>query len=61
MIEVAEQIFRQSGKSVVGIGVGATPDYASAQRLYPKLGYVEDGSGLHEGEWGGGWYLTKTI
>jgi GNAT superfamily N-acetyltransferase len=33
-------------KSVVGIGVGMTPDYGVAQRLYVKRGYVPDGNGL---------------
>ena len=31
---------------VAGIGVGMTPDYGPAQRLYPKRGYVPDGRGL---------------
>lgn len=61
LIAAAEAIARHSGKSVIGIGVGATPDYAIAQKLYPKLGYVEDGSGFHDDEWGGGWYLTKNL
>ncbi|MEM7125545.1 MAG: GNAT family N-acetyltransferase [Chloroflexota bacterium] len=61
MIECAEQIVRLSGKSVIGIGVGMTPGYEIAQRLYPKLGYVEDGSGFHNDEWGGGIYLTKSL
>ena len=33
---------------VIGIGVGLTPDYAAAQHLYPKLGYVPDGLGTHQ-------------
>jgi GNAT superfamily N-acetyltransferase len=36
--------------SVVGIGVGMTPDYGAAQRLYAFRGYVPDGMGLaHDG------------
>lgn len=31
---------------VAGIGVGMTPDYGAAQRLYVLRGYVPDGSGL---------------
>jgi GNAT superfamily N-acetyltransferase len=31
---------------VAGIGVGMTPDYGSAQRMYVKRGYVPDGRGL---------------
>ena len=33
--------------SVAGIGVGVTPDYGAAQRLYVLRGYVPDGRGLH--------------
>lgn len=33
--------------SVAGIGVGMTPDYGAAQRLYVLRGYVPDGHGLH--------------
>lgn len=33
--------------SVAGIGVGMTPDYGAAQRLYVLRGYVPDGLGLH--------------
>jgi GNAT superfamily N-acetyltransferase len=32
---------------IVGIGVGMTPDYGSAQRMYVKRGYVPDGRGLN--------------
>ncbi len=32
--------------SIAGIGVGMTPDYGVAQRLYVKRGYVPDGRGL---------------
>ncbi len=33
--------------SVAGIGVGMTPDYGAAQRLYVVRGYIPDGLGLH--------------
>ena len=33
--------------SIAGIGVGMTPDYGAAQRLYMLRGYVPDGRGLH--------------
>lgn len=33
--------------STAGIGVGMTPDYGAAQRLYALRGYVPDGLGLH--------------
>jgi GNAT superfamily N-acetyltransferase len=32
---------------VVGLGVGMTSDYGSAQRMYAKRGYLPDGRGLH--------------
>ncbi len=32
--------------SIAGIGVGMTPDYGAAQRLYILRGYVPDGHGL---------------
>lgn len=33
--------------NVVGLGVGMTSDYGSAQRMYAKRGYLPDGRGLH--------------
>lgn len=33
----------------IGLGVGLISDYASAQRLYFRLGYIPDGRGLHYG------------
>ena len=33
--------------NVAGIGVGMTPDYGAAQRMYVLRGYVPDGRGLH--------------
>ena len=35
---------------IAGIGVGMTPDYGAAQRLYVLRGYIPDGNGLHH--WG---------
>lgn len=32
---------------MAGIGVGMTPDYGAAQRLYVLRGYVPDGNGLY--------------
>lgn len=32
---------------VAGIGVGMTPDYGAAQKLYVLRGYIPDGLGLH--------------
>src|SRR5688572_20492402 len=36
-----------SVSTTAGIGVGMTPDYGAAQRLYVLRGYVPDGRGLH--------------
>ena len=33
--------------SIAGIGVGMTPDYGAAQRLYVLRGYIPDGHGLY--------------
>lgn len=33
--------------AIVGLGVGMTADYGSAQRMYAKRGYIPDGRGLH--------------
>ena len=61
MILAAEEIVRQKGVRLVGIGVGVTPDYDIAQHLYPRLGYVSDGTGIHADEWGGCMYSTKNL
>ena len=61
MIAAAEQVVQQAGKSIIGIGVGVTPDYEIAQGLYPKVGYVADGTGIHPDEWGGCTYATKRL
>jgi GNAT superfamily N-acetyltransferase len=34
---------------VVGLGVGMTADYGSAQRIYVRRGYIPDGRGLFSG------------
>lgn len=35
--------------TLVGIGVGMTADYGSAQRMYVRRGYIPDGRGLFSG------------
>jgi GNAT superfamily N-acetyltransferase len=61
MIASAEEIVRSRGKRIIGIGVGVTPDYAIAQSLYPNLGYIPDGTGVHPDKWGGCIYSTKKL
>jgi GNAT superfamily N-acetyltransferase len=61
IIAECERIAKDAGRPVIGIGVGQTDDYGNAQRLYPQLGYVYDGRGIHSSIWGDEQYLTKTL
>jgi GNAT superfamily N-acetyltransferase len=61
IIRECERIAAEHGKPIMGIGVGKTPDYGNAQRLYPKLGYEYDGRGVITTIWGDEEYLTKRI
>jgi GNAT superfamily N-acetyltransferase len=61
LIHAAECVVAEAGIAVVGIGVGQTPDYAAAQRLYPKLGYVPDEKGIRATRYGDVAYLTKRL
>jgi GNAT superfamily N-acetyltransferase len=61
LIREAERVVAGRGNRVVGIGVGLTPDYAAAQHLYPKLGYVPDGRGIHHTQYGAVSYFTKRL
>lgn len=45
LMDKAENFVRQKSE-IVGIGVGLDADYAAAQRLYVKRGYVPDGRGI---------------
>jgi ribosomal protein S18 acetylase RimI-like enzyme len=47
LIAACEESSRKRGNAKVGLGVGVTADYGSAQRLYVRLGYVPDGHGLY--------------
>jgi GNAT superfamily N-acetyltransferase len=48
LIAAAEQVAREQGKSCMGISVEQTPEYEKPNRLYPRLGYVPDGTGIDE-------------
>ncbi len=61
LLHTAENIAAQNGKTHIGIGVVMSEQYTVPQRLYPKLGYVPDGRGLHPTPWGDVLYLTKDI
>ena len=61
LIQEAERLAAEAGKSIIGIGVGLTPDYSAAQHLYPKLGYVPDERGVRMTRYGGVTYLTKRL
>ena len=47
MIFFCEDRIKHHGYTTVGLGVGLTADYGSAQRLYIQLGYMPDGYGVH--------------
>jgi len=48
LMDIAEgEIIKVS--QLAGIGVGLTPDYGAAQRMYVKRGYLPDGRGVHKG------------
>lgn len=61
LIREAERVAAERGKTVVGIGVGRTPDYAAAQHLYTKLGYLPDGHGIRQTRYGEVSYFTKRL
>ena len=44
MDEAERKVSERSG--VAGTGIGMSPDYGAAQRLYVRRGYVPDGKGL---------------
>jgi GNAT superfamily N-acetyltransferase len=47
LIQKCEVMVSKKELTQIGIGVGMTEDYGSAQRLYVQLGYVPDGQGLY--------------
>ncbi len=61
LIQTAERIAAEASKKAIGIGVAQQEQYAAAQRLYPKLGYVPDGRGLNSTPWGDVLFLTKRL
>lgn len=49
LMDAAENLAAEKAETI-GIGVGLTPDYGAAQRLYVKRGYVPDGRGIFQRE-----------
>lgn len=47
LIQACENMAKKRQYTEIGMGVGMTADYGNAQRLYVRLGYLPDGSGLH--------------
>jgi GNAT superfamily N-acetyltransferase len=52
LIAACEDVAHEKGHTSIGISVEQSPDYADANRLYPKLGYKPDGFGItsHDNE-----------
>ncbi len=46
LIHWLENLAAQEGHTHIGIGVGLYKDYGPAQKLYFKLGYIPEGSGI---------------
>ena len=61
LIGEAERLVAARGYESIGLGVGLSPDYGAAQRLYPQLGYVFDGRGTTQRSSGATLYLTKNL
>ena len=47
LLKRIEYIAKESGYDQVGIGVGLYDDYGVAQRLYVKMKYIPDATGVH--------------
>ena len=46
LIGYMEDLVQKSGKEGIGISVGVSKEFGSAQRLYIKLGFIPDGLGI---------------
>jgi len=46
LIKYCEGMARAKGADYIGISVGLTKDYGTAQILYAKMGYIPDGNGV---------------
>jgi GNAT superfamily N-acetyltransferase len=61
LVRAAESVIREAGSDTAGIGVGTTPDYDAARRLYPALGYTFDRRGVRATSYGDVEYLTRAL
>lgn len=51
LIQWIENLAKEEGYTQIGIGVGLYKDYGPAHKLYIKLGYKPEGSGVtHKGQ-----------
>ncbi len=46
LVQYCEDLAQRLGYSEMGIGVGLDYTFGAAQRLYARLGYIPDGSGI---------------
>lgn len=46
LVEACESAARSAGKTEIGISVGLYAAFGQAQRLYVRMGYVPDGTGI---------------
>ena len=46
LVAHCENIVREEGGTLLGLGVGLTHSFGPAQRLYVKMGYIPDGLGI---------------
>lgn len=46
LVQFCEDLARHEGRDELGIGVGMDSSFGAAQRLYTRMGYIPDGSGV---------------
>jgi GNAT superfamily N-acetyltransferase len=61
LVRAAESVIHDAGGDTAGIGVGTTPDFEAARRLYPALGYAFDRRGIRATGYGDAEYLTRSL
>ncbi len=61
LITELEALAKNGRHARIGIGVGLGSGYERARALYPRLGYVADGRGIHKSIWGDEIYMVKPL